>query len=265
MRIIFVGGGNIAEAIFVRLSNYKIVVIQHNETKLTSLVTKYPQIDFQATLNFVTNDDDLIFLTVKPQNAKETCLSIKEQINPKSTVISVMAGVTTHLLTKWLNTSNIVRAMPNTPSLLGLGVSGIYFTPQVEQLKYQQIYNIFVKIGHAYVLDSEDALDRITSISGSAPAFVFYFIESMIYAAIDEFGFSEEASKEIVLQVMKGCVAMIEKQPDISINELRANVTSKNGTSEAGIKVFEKYNFNKIILEAEVAAYNRAHELGQTL
>lgn len=263
MRIIFIGGGNIAEAIFTKLSDYDITVIDHNEDRLEYLVNKYPKIKCSVKLDTITDDNDLIFLAVKPQNAKESCLGIKELINYKNTIVSVMAGISTIQIGKWLGNYNIVRAMPNTPSLIGLGVSGIYFTQHVEPLLYQQIYDIFTKIGHAYILDSEDAIDRITAVSASSPAFVFYFIESMIKVAVEHFEFSEEGAKEIILQVMKGSIAMIDEQSQLSIAQLRAKVTSKNGTTEAGINTLDKCNFQKIINDTLCATYNRARELGK--
>ncbi len=151
--------------------------------------------------------------------------------------------------------------MPNTPSSIGLGATAIYFTPTIT--KQQLILDIFNKLGSVYQFDDEDKINQMTAISGSSPAYVFYFIEALINSAVNQFGLSPELAKEITLQVVKGSLSMIETNSSMTIEQLRSNVTSKKGTTEQAIKILEKHGFNNIINEAETACYNRAKELAQ--
>src|SRR6185437_389054 len=259
MRVIFIGGGNMAEAIFSRLSNDDVIVIQRNLQKLEKLKIQYPQINFLPKLDFTTKPDDLIILSIKPYDTKDACQDIVKYTND-STVISIVSGISCKTLSLWLENSKICRTMPNTPSQIGLGATAIYFTPAVGD-KQEQILNIFKKLGKVYQFDDEDKINQMTAISGSSPAYVFYFIEALIKSAAEQFGINPELAKDITLQVVKGSLGMIESNSSISIEQLRGNVTSKKGTTEQAIKVLEQYNFNNIIAEAELACYNRAKEL----
>ena len=262
-KIIFIGGGNIAEAIFTKLHDNEVVIIEHNELRLNYLAQKYTNVTLYKSLDYITHKDDLIILAVKPQNAKETCLSLKSNIQ-KSAILSVMAGITVDSLNAWLGTDNIIRAMPNTPGIQNVGVTGIYFSDTIQDNLKEKITAIFKNIGLTYIFDNEDTINKITAIASSAPAYVFYFIESLIASAVKNFNFSEKEAKEITLQVIKGSLAMLEKSPDIAIATLRNNVTSKGGTTAAAITTLEKNNFKEIINKAEIACYNRAIKIGNS-
>ncbi|HLX53093.1 MAG TPA: pyrroline-5-carboxylate reductase [Aquella sp.] len=259
MKVIFIGGGNMAEAIFSRLNNDDVIVIQHNLQKLEKLKTKYPQINFLQKLDFTTSPDDLIILSIKPYDTKDACMDIL-QYTKNSTIISIVSGISCQALSRWLDNSRICRTMPNTPSQIGLGATAIYFTPAIAD-KQEHILNIFKKLGKVYQFDDEDKINQMTAMAGSGPAYVFYFIEALIKSAVNQFGLSPELAKEITLQVVKGGLGMIENNSSMTIEQLRGNVTSKKGTTEQAIKVLETYNFNNIIAQAELACYNRAKEL----
>lgn len=263
MRIIFIGGGNIAKAIFSKLDNYEVIVTQHNLVSLEKLKQDYPNIKLIPKLNFTTTKEDIICFCVKPQDAKEACKNIANLIQ-SSTVISVMAGISCSTISSWLKNKQVCRIMPNTLATIGMSASGIYFTPEISNISQEIIIDIFAKIGHTYILKEEDQINQITAISGSAPAYVFYFIETLINSAIKQFKFSPETIKDITLQVIKGSVVMIEQSKNISIHQLRQNVTSKKGTTEQAISIFEKNNFTQIINEAHKSCYLKAQELSQS-
>ena len=126
------------------------------------------------------------------------------------------------------------------------------------------ILDIFDRIGKTYIFKNEDFIDKIIPVAGSAPAYVFYFIEAMVNNAITEFGFTENEALDITLQIFKGSLSLIENNPNIAIKQLRNNVTSKNGTTEQAINHFEKSNLKQIIKDAELACYKRAIEIGDT-
>ena len=261
MQIIFIGGGNMAEAIFAKLEKLTtdIVVVQRNIDKRTILAKKYSYIRFLPELDFIPDEEDIIILAVKPQDAKEACGSLPEI---KGMIVSVMAGISTTTLSAWLNNLKIVRVMSNTPANLGLGASGIYFPESISVNQRQAILDIMSCVGKTYIFDSEIFIERITPVAASSPAYVFYFIEAMIDAAVEQFGFTPEEARDITLQVFKGSLAMVEANPDTPIQQLRANVTSKKGTTEQAINYFDKLKLKQIIADAEVACYNRARELG---
>lgn len=262
MQIIFIGGGNMAEAIFSKIDskNQELIVIQRNMDKRTALANKYPSIRFLSTLDFIPQDDDLVILAVKPQDAKELCKSL-----PRITcaVLSVMSGITTKTLAIWLDNTKIARLMPNTLAKVGMSVNGVYFSATIDKSKCQIILDIINTIGKTYIFDNEDFINKITAVAGSAPAYVFYFIEAMVNTATNEFGFDEKDALDITMQIFKGSIILIENNPNI--DQLRANVTSKNGTTEQAINIFEKANLKQIITDAEIACYNKARELGNTI
>src|SRR3990167_1179571 len=167
-RIIFIGGGNIAEAIFSQTKNNNIVIISHNVEKNQYLQQHYPNIQVLPQLDFKTNETDLVILAIKPQNAKNSCLALQKNIHA-SYIVSVMAGITTESLKTWLNTDKIVRAMPNTPVLLGYGVTGIYFSNKILPATKSKIENIFKAIGRVYLFNEEDSINKITAVASSAP------------------------------------------------------------------------------------------------
>lgn len=260
-KIIFIGGGNIAEAIFAKLSPENLIVIDHNNDRINYLDQHYPNITVKMTLDYQCNLDDLVILAIKPQNAKETCLKIANKINDAN-IISVMAGITISSLNEWLRNTKITRVMPNTPSLLNMGMTGIYFSPNSEEKIQNQIIKIFSNIGVTHIVKSEDEINKITAIAASSPAYVFYFIESLINSAVKDLGFAENDAYKITLQVLKGSLAMVEQNSNIPISTLRQNVTSKGGTTAAAINVLQQKNLQEIISQAEIACYNRAVELG---
>lgn len=263
MRVIFIGGGNMAEAIFSRLNEDDVIVIQRNLQKLEKLKTQYPQINFLQKLDFTSKPDDLIILSIKPYDTKEACQDIL-QYTKNSTIVSIVSGISCRTLSLWLENERVCRTMPNTPSQIGLGATAIYFTPAIGD-NQQSILDIFAKLGEVYQFEDEDKINQMTAISGSSPAYVFYFIEALIKSAVNQFGLSPELAKDITLQVVRGSLGMIESNTSINIEQLRSNVTSKKGTTEQAIKVIEQYNFNNIIAEAELACYNRAKELSELL
>ena len=270
-KIIFIGAGNIAEAIFGHLlsklpsgneSLFQIIVTQRNQTKREALARKYPALTILPDLDFVATVNDIVILAIKPFDAETTCHNLKDKIR-NSTIVSIMTGITTNTLSKWLDNNKIARVMPNTPAATGSAVSGIYFLPNITPEHKQIIEDVFKSVGSTYILANEDYIDRITAVSGSSPAYIFYFIECLIKTAIEQFEFDKDTAKEITLQVVKGALDMINNNPEIEIPQLRKNVTSKKGTTEQALQVFERYNLAQIIKEAELACYNRAIELSK--
>lgn len=264
-KIIFIGGGNMAEAIFAGLINsnqYQIHVIQRNPEKLSRLKELYPQIECSEKLDYPPKENDIVFLSIKPQHAKETCLNLQDKLQ-NCTLISVMAGTSIQSISTWTQNSKIIRTMPNIPSSISKGITAIYFTPGVSIHTKELITNIFTNISFVHIANSEDVMDKIVPVSSSSIAFIYYFMEGMINSAVNRFGFSEKEATELIKEVVNGSSALLSANPDIKISEQRQRVTSKKGTTEQGVLTFEKHKLHAIIDESMHNCYARALEMAK--
>lgn len=264
-KLIFLGGGNMAEAIFSGLVNnaeFTIEVIQRNHDKASRLRQLYPNIIVSSTLSYTPTSDDIVILAIKPQQAKEACLPLKDNLKD-CTLLSVMAGIPSATISAWLANSRVIRTMPNTPSSIKQGVTAIYYPEIITQDTKTKIETIFAAIGLVYIAKDEAEINKILPVSSSAVAFIYYFMEGLINSAVNEFGFSQDEATQIVKQTVLGSVALLDNNPSITIAEQRQRVTSKKGTTEQGILTFEQLNFHNIIKEAMQNCYNRALEMAQ--
>ena len=264
-KLVFLGGGNMAEAIFAGLvtnPQFTIEVIQRNPEKAERLQSSYPSIKVSPTLDYELNQDDILLLAIKPQQAKEACLTIKDKIH-KCLVVSVMAGMSIASITSWIDNSRIIRSMPNTPSSVAQGITAI-FAPSTTSAEEQQLIRlIFNTIGMVYTAQTEDEIDKIVPLSSSAIAFVYYFMEGFINAAVNEFGFSQQQADTLIRQVVSGSSALLSANPDISISEQRSRVTSKKGATEQGVLTFEREKLHEITKQAMQNCYLRTLEMAK--
>lgn len=264
-RLIFLGGGNMAEAIFAGLVNnpdFTIEVIQRNPEKASRLSITYPNIKISSTLEHKLNPNDILVLAIKPQQAKEACATIQEKVS-QCLIISVMAGIPISRLHLWLNNPRVIRTMPNTPSSIGKGITAIYSSEVITPSEDQLITQIFTTIGITYCAKNEAEIDKIVPISSSSIAFVYYFMEGLIKHAVNEFGFDNEQATALVKQVVSGSAALLDSNPTISIDEQRARVTSKKGATEQGVLTFEQEKLHEITLQAMQNCYKRTLEMAK--
>ena len=264
-KLIFLGGGNMAEAIFAGLidnSSFIIEVIQRNPDKIIELSHKYPTIKITATLDYTPDPNDILFLAIKPQQAKDACLAIQDKLT-NCLIVSVMAGVTSATITKWTNNLRIIRTMPNTPASIGQGITAIYATPAISKHEQKIVSDIFTTIGMVHIAADESVIDKIAPVSSSAVAFLYYFMEGLIDNAVTSFGFSHEEATKLVKQLVTGSNALLEANPDISISEQRCRVTSKKGATEQGIFTFERHQLHQITNEAMLNCYKRILEMAK--
>lgn len=258
-KLIFFGGGNMAEAIFAGLvanNSFTIEVIQRNSEKSTRLKELYPNIKISTTLDYAPSKDDILFLAIKPQQAKEACLALGDKLTA-CTIVSVMAGLSIESISTWTQNQQIIRTMPNTPSSIKKGLTAIYSTSVISATTNSLIKQIFDNIGMIYIANSEDEIDKIVPISSSSIAFVYYFMEGMIASAIERFNFSENEATALVKQVVAGSSALLEANPNLTISEQRLRVTSKKGATEQGVLTFEKHKLHAITDEAMENCYQR--------
>ena len=264
-KIIFLGGGNMARAIFTKLINaphFALEVIQRNPAKRIALAQEFPTLEIKEKLDYSPPEGTIVIIAIKPQQAAEG-LSAVGMLLDKCIIISVMAGLNSQAIQKWINTSQIIRIMPNTPASVQQGISAIYYPLAIRDATKNLVNQIFNSMGMIYLAKQEEEIDKILPITSSAVAFVYYFMEGMINSAIKQFNFNEKDAKELVIQTLKGSIALAENSPQVNISDLRAQVTSKKGTTEQGIITFEQHHFHSIINDAMLNSYKRGLEMAK--
>lgn len=264
-KLVFFGGGNMAEAIFSKIRNnpaFMIEVIQNNSERARELSDKYPEFKISPELNYVLDKEDILITAVKPQHAKEAIAAIKDKIQ-NCIIISVMAGIPSKTIINWTDNQRIIRTMPNTPASLGLGATAIYYPLLITPEEKNIVDGIFSAIGIIYSAKDEGFVDKVLPVTSSTVAFIYYFIEGFVKHAVENYGFSEIDARNLVNQTVLGSSGMISNNPDIAISELRARVTSKKGTTEQGILTFEANDLHGIIAKAMDNCYNRALEMAK--
>jgi pyrroline-5-carboxylate reductase len=224
--------------------------------KLSSMtkIKRFDSIEEMLTVNPCT-----LVLGCKPQQLSELPLSVAEKTS-HCLILSIMAGVTTGRLEQsFPKARNIVRSMPNTPGQIGEGASGYYFRKTAEGQDNQIIRSILLSLGEIYPLDQESDLDRVTAISGSGPAYLFEFTCALEEAA-KEIGLASDIAKDLAIKTITGAAKLMETS-EHSPEELRNQVTSPNGTTQAALESFAADELREIIKRAATAAQNRSIEL----
>jgi pyrroline-5-carboxylate reductase len=211
--------------------------------------------------SWAAKDADLVILAVKPAMILETLGEIAAALKPNSLVVSVAAGITTAAMEQQLSgNAAVVRAMPNTPSVVGLGVTGISKGSNVSDEQLDLAVKLFSNVGKVLVVD-ESKIDALSTISGSGPAYVFYFAEKLI-AAAKSLGFSDSEASMMVKETFLGSATLLATSTS-SPEELRQQVTSPNGTTMQATGRFDAADLEKVFIEATEAALARAKELGK--
>ena len=198
-------------------------------------------------------------LVVKPQDLGELLASISSDLNKKALLVSFAAGKTTKFIAEKVGSKvAVIRVMPNTPTLIGLGMAAISIGESVSQEQSKFVVDFLATCGKVISID-ENLQDAVTAVSGSGPAYFFAFVEEMIKSGI-ALGLTSEQASTLAIQTIVGSAAMLE-QSGKSATTLRENVTSPNGTTAAALKVFSEANFGEIIERAMTAARDRSQEL----
>lgn len=265
MKVLIVGYGNMGKTYansFISSRFIKpedIFVLVRNENFATS-ESSIPKANFSHISNEKISDFDIVILAVKPQDFAVLAQTIKPYLKDSQIVFSVMAGITIAKLQGHLSCSKIVRSMPNIPTQIGMGMTVFTASANVDRKELFIIQNLINTTGKSVYVENEKLIDAATAISGSGPAYVFYFMQSMIKAAVD-LGFNESEAELLVNQTFMGSVA-IQNSYSLSNAEWITKVASKGGTTESALQVFEKGFLEKTIVEAVKAANDRALELG---
>ncbi len=267
--IAFIGAGNMARSLIGGLisSGYdrqRILATDPNEAARQQL-TSTLGIAAYADNAEAARQADVVVLAVKPQQLQAVCRALSETVQQhKPLIVSIAAGIRSSDIDRWLGGGlPIVRAMPNTPALVGSGASGLYATPAVSAEEKERAENILRAVGMTVWVPKESLLDAVTAVSGSGPAYFFLFMEALSEAG-ERLGLSADDARLLTLQTALGAarMAMESEEPFAT---LRKKVTSPGGTTEAALKVFDQAGCGEIIDQAAQAAYHRAGELAEQL
>ncbi|HTH95296.1 MAG TPA: pyrroline-5-carboxylate reductase [Rhodocyclaceae bacterium] len=267
MRITFLGGGNMAAALIGGLrekgfSAAGMQVVELNAEVRAALTEKFGVRCTDSIDDSALNCDALV-LAVKPQQMKEAVQPLLGKLHTQL-IISIAAGLRSVDIARWLgNYGRIVRTMPNTPALIGAGITGLYAAPEVDAEQKRLADTIMNAVGSTVWVEDETQVDAVTAISGSGPAYVFYFIEALERAALD-LGFDAEAARKLAIETTLGAAQLAARSDDAPAT-LRERVTSKGGTTEAALRSLESDHVRAAVARAAQAAAARGRELGMQL
>jgi pyrroline-5-carboxylate reductase len=259
----FIGGGNMASAIIGGLLRQgwaarQIQVVEPWDEQRARLASQLG-VTAQAEPDASLQTSPLVVWAVKPQSFREAALACRDW-TAQALHLSVAAGIRSDSMANWLGCERIVRAMPNTPALVGQGMTGLFARPGVSATDREQVNRVLAPTGELMWLEAESQLDTVTALSGSGPAYVFYFLEAMAEAG-NELGISREQAYRLAVATFAGASALA-KASDEPPEILRQRVTSKGGTTSAALIHMEDMGIKRHFVNAMKAAAERAQELG---
>jgi pyrroline-5-carboxylate reductase len=266
-KIAFIGAGNMTRSLIEGMvgSGYPAeLIFAANPSR-----PKLDDLEHRFAINITTDNNsavlaaDIIVLAVKPQLMAEVCSALAaNSANYRDKLfVSIAAGVSVERLQSLLaDNQPIIRSMPNTPTQVQLGMTGLFASPQVSDAEIANIDQIMSTVGKTCWVDNESDLNTIIAATGSSPAYFFLFMEAM-QDTIISMGFSEQQARELVQQAARGSAALVQQNPHIDLATLRAGVTSKGGTTAAAIAVFEEQQLRATIASAMQAAVTRAEQM----
>ncbi|MFT4665863.1 MAG: pyrroline-5-carboxylate reductase [Polaribacter sp.] len=266
MKILIIGGGNMGLTYarsFLRshiTRKEDMMILEKSPEKAAILATK--------DIGTVCEDAptclaaaDLIIFAVKPQDTSALFQSIKPHVNEQQVFLTIMAGIPISSICENLGVTKVIRAMPNLPAQIGMGMTVFTSSDEVTRIELVMVQNLINTTGKSIYVEEESRIDAATAISGSGPAYVYFFMNSMIKAA-QKMGFSASESELMVAQTFKGAVDIYSKE-DFSCAEWIAKVASRGGTTEAALASFTTDKVDEDIRSGAEAALNRAIELGK--
>ena len=268
-KISFIGGGNMAQALISGLVSCGVkpslitVADPSSEAREQLAAKGLNTVDPTADAKAAVIGADIVVLAVKPQVMKAVVSGFADVLDTQL-VISVAAGLSTELLSNMLGGyGNIVRAMPNTPAMIQMGATGLYGTDDISAEQKQLATAVMEASGLVMWVDNEEHMHAVTAVSGSAPAYMFYFIEAMVDGAV-ALGLDKEQASALAMQTMLGAAKMALGSEDAP-SELRRKVTSPNGTTQAAIESMQANDISRQIVEAMQACYDRSQALSEEM
>jgi pyrroline-5-carboxylate reductase len=265
-RIAFLGCGIMGEAIIASLLKEELVTVgqmtgaEPNARRRAELAERFHVSIIESNLE-ASAGADVVMLTVKPQSLESVFRDLRGRLTPDQVVVSIAAGATIARLRSGLEHAAIVRAMPNTPSQIGYGMTVWTATPEVTEEHGTMVDAVLTAMGRAVKVQDENDVDMATALSGTGPAYVFLVMESLIDAGV-HMGFPRAIAEELVLQTMLGSVLFAQESSKHPA-ELRNMVTSPGGTTASALYHMEKGGIRTVIARSVWAAYERTVELGK--
>ena len=263
--ITFIGGGNMASAIIGGLVRQghpanAIQVVEPWDEQRARLAQQFAGMAVLETASPALQPSGLVVWAVKPQTFKDAAAQARPFLGD-TLHLSVAAGITSDSIAAWLGTPRVVRAMPNTPALVGLGMTGLFARPDVSAAERTLVETVVKTTGDLVWVDAEKQLDAVTALSGSGPAYVFYFLEAMRDAGT-QMGLPPEVAQQLAVSTFMGAATLAQRSVD-PLQTLRERVTSKGGTTYAAITSMEAAGVKAKFEDAMLAAQKRAEELGR--
>ena len=263
----FVGAGNMAQAIIggylqaqgTSLSS-RVMATNRNPQKSQILYEKFPQLTRVDNNAELARNCKVVVIGVKPKDIESACREIAPYTTSDHLVISLAAGVTTNTIADcFVEKPAIIRAMPNTPALIGQGMTGLFAANGIETRQREFCERLFKLVGDTLWLNNEDDMHAVTAVSGSGPAYLFYFAENLIKAGVEQ-GLSEPAAKTLALKTIQGASNLMFES-SLTPESLRQQVSSPGGTTQAAIERLQAQNFSDILNEAVAKATERSKAL----
>jgi len=265
VQLAFIGGGNMAGAIFGGLiaggwPAATITVVEPWDEQRARLAAAHPGLALRAAADASLAAADVVVWAVKPQLFAEAAAPCAPHI-ARALQLSVMAGIRSDAIARAAGTERVVRAMPNTPALIGRGIAGLFARAAVSAADRALVERVLAPTGSLVWLAAEADLDAVTALSGSGPAYMFYVIEAMVDAGV-QMGLAPDAARRLAQETMAGAAALAVQSAE-SPATLRERVTSKGGTTHAAITSLDADGVKAAFVRALHAARNRAEELGR--
>jgi pyrroline-5-carboxylate reductase len=263
LQVAFIGGGNMATALIKGLLRAgaqpsHLMVVEPFKAQRATLQRELG-VQVLSAPDATLRKAAFVVLAVKPQQLQAACAQLRPQLDPAAAIVSVAAGIRATDIARWLGTQAVVRTMPNTPALIGQGVTGMAALPAVAAAQRAQAEALLRTAGPVVWFDDEAQLDAVTAVSGSGPAYVFYFIEALMQAGA-ELGFTPAQARALAIATFTGA-AQLAAQSEEPPGVLRERVTSKGGTTAAALAVLGEAQVNTTIVRAVRAAEARARQM----
>ena len=266
MKILIIGGGNMGltyaqSFLHSHITNKADMMILEKSPEKAVLLAKKDIGTVYGSPDECITKADLVILAVKPQDCAKLFSDLKPKIDPQQVFLSIMAGVKIATIAEALGAPKIIREMPNLPAQIGMGMTAFTSSEAVTRIELVMVQNLLSTTGKSIYVEKETAIDAATAISGSGPAYVWFFMNAMT-AAAQKMGFSQSESELLVSQTFKGAIDLFNKS-EYSCEEWIEKVASRGGTTEAALKSYRDNAVHDDIVLGAIAALNRAIELGK--
>jgi pyrroline-5-carboxylate reductase len=274
VHITFIGGGNMGRALISGLlandfKAHQISVVEANVATALKLHEDFgvQSIGSSEQISFDFSKNNAVVMAIKPQDfnvvAKDLAVKLKHDSGPGPLILSIAAGIRLKDMSRWLNHARCVRAMPNTPALIGKGITGLFADKDINESDRHLAQTICNAVGQSIWVSEEKLMDAVTAVSGSGPAYVFAFLEAM-QSAGEKLGLDAASARKLAYTTLEGA-SQLAHNSDEQAGVLRERVTSKGGTTAAALEVMKQQGWQEILEKAIDAADQRGRAMGDEL